>query len=248
MLPEQFSNLAFPGQGPIVGLNLVKAKATFPRAVFIEINKVEVGEHAAFTAGFANPAKGLLKRYVPAFREQHDPLAIVMTNVFSPGIKQVMDSALFSTLGSGFSTPRSGAVLPVPLRTNPPEKPLSDAEKLQSSSLFRLSYEQQWEHDSRLLPDDQLQRHMHELSQCVQLLTQAGVRVVFYEMPTSPLLESTPRKNQVRQAFARYFPPEKWKYLPRYPHNHFRTKDAIHIDNESIGIYSQWFLEQVKDN
>jgi hypothetical protein len=75
--PENYYNLAFAGQGVFEGLNILSRIKAKPKIVLVEMNEVLRPENKEFTGSLFAPVLYTVKRVLPAFREQNQPIGIL---------------------------------------------------------------------------------------------------------------------------------------------------------------------------
>ena len=107
-----------------------------------------------------------------------------------------------------------------------PEKP----EGKVSEKAFQIAFETRRRAFETLLAADLLDRNLAELARTTSDLRTLGARIVFFEMPMHPGMESSPRAEQIRTAFRRAFPQADFLGYQELSRNlDIKTKDGIHL-------------------
>ena len=93
------------------------------------------------------------------------------------------------------------------------------------------------------LPDTSLIKNsLLELKRYVAKLKLSGINVIFYEMPTNPLLETSLRANIVRHLIIENFSNSRFIKIPD---GNYDTMDGVHLKKNDAIKYTNYFKREV---
>lgn len=215
-----FCNLSFSGLTIFDGLDVVKRKRDFPQRVFVEMNVLFKEKSEDLHNSVIASIPYHLKKWEPSLRNDKQPLTI---------------------LGSGIISMRIRIFGPTQQPVGGRSAALKDDDPLFQRMLsFHHSY-----YDLKPALEEE-ERKMNELKKAIEELKRNGVEIIFYELPIHPSLMQQEMPKAIRKAFARYFPPEEYTYIPLPPDTSaYHTTDGMHFTVNEAHRYSGYMRRSI---
>ena len=227
-------NLGFGGQGVFDGIEILKSnKKTMPKVILIEMNVVDRPKDDNFQSSLFGVFYQM-KKIIPAFRTNKKPLA-VMSQLLNVPLGQLVlySSVVLRKLKYCLSSEKS------------------NLGEVNIGTLGQVGFAlalQQKEYNNEI-NQDHLNEVFLKLSLDIDLLKNAGSKIVFYEMPINYKLTNSKKCNQIRNNFYRFFPRLKFDYidLPSSTYHQFKTTDGVHLDPEEANIYQNYLNRKLAE-
>lgn len=219
-LPSNYVNLAFGGQSLFDGLRIIERRSEKPQAVFIEMNSVLRGQNESFEETLFSPVSFYARKYIPSLRERNQPMG-------------VLKGLLINLLGLDDQP----VVVPDTEKT---------AEDLQPDIINPQAFAVKKETEAIAPTDEELHRAFDDLKCYVQALKQAGIQVVFFEMPIDTTLQRMARPQAVHTQFFAEFPLVDYTYITPPPRATYRTTDGVHLDALSASRFTAYLREEIE--
>ncbi|MBI5563220.1 MAG: hypothetical protein HY894_10290 [Deltaproteobacteria bacterium] len=237
-LSGDYYNLALGGGSPITGMKVLLRGGKFPSTVLVEINMIIKPSDENFLDGLFMPVLYDLRRYVPGLREEYQPLALLSGKILN----------IWQT----------GRLTNAPARPQPAANATKAAAEAEAAlkritasrhageAAFKIALADHQKKQSALW-DDRLKKNKNilYLKEAVDALSQHGVRVIFYEMPTDPSLIGLPKTVSIRERMHQEFPDASY-WLPQVDANEYATTDGMHLDGESARKYAAFLQSEMK--
>jgi hypothetical protein len=225
-----FFNMALSGQSIYEGLNIIKNNKNLPKEIFIETNIIARPESEQFAQNLLFPPFFNARKYFPALKEGKQPIA-VLGFYLKWGIS-VLDRKI---------RPVATSLTPDSIKAN---KILDDTEN--HLPFFDKVLQQQIEDLTNLDDTIGTKKQLCILKEYVNYFQSKGVRVVFFEMPINPKLNSLPEPTFFREAILYHFSPKKYNYIPQPNCNEYTTADGLHLKSKESDLYTHYFAQKAE--
>lgn len=81
------------------------------------------------------------------------------------------------------------------------------------------------------------------IKQQIRQLSEAGVKIVLFDVPGDPLVDQSVQVQQERKLIRELFPPSEFNWLPEAPAKNWQTTDGIHLIRSEARDYAA-FIEK----
>jgi hypothetical protein len=201
------------------GLNVLEHAKKLPKNLYVETNVILHGPDKDFSAFLFSPVMFHARALLPSLREEKQPVGIV------------------------------GSLLVASARLGKKPKPPAQSENgveagaPPNNELFAKVLELQIQGNARPPEQSLVDGRFAELRTHVRNLEERGVHVVFFEMPVNESLCELPWVTTIRASFLKYFPEDKYTYIPMPPCADYHTTDGVHLSQEEGARYTHYFKE-----
>ncbi len=213
---NNFYNLAFGGESPKEGLNVIKRKGVYPKRVFIEINLIVRENETDFYDILYNPIMYPLRKKTTIFRDGKQPLTLATALLESRVLRPIIPSNI-----PFFNIKRKEAVKTIKI-----DEPINNKKR---SSHF----------------SDNNNQVIELLKEYIDDLKEHGTEVIFFEMPSESIDCNSKKEPQYRTTAKTLFPPEEYIYIPNPECGSYKTSDGIHLRGDEALRYTRYFRRQV---
>ncbi|WP_093281328.1 hypothetical protein [Verrucomicrobium sp. GAS474] len=198
--PPDFLDGGFFGGGPMTGNAILLESGAHPRAVLIEINRIDRPLDRAIVDDATAEPMATLRRFLPALRFEYRPSRVIQSLLWTYG-------RAFGAMRHGKKSPAPAAAArePLPSHALPPPAALDDALRTEILRNFAV-----------------LERQVAELER-------RGIRPVFLHLPLDPAAEAAPVEHFVHATAAERFPKSRYPWIDLPSDGTFRTYDGTHI-------------------
>lgn len=224
MLPH-FYNLGLLGLGPIDGMSVVKAKGKYPQYVFVEINHIDRQISDELKNSIENPLMTPLRHHLISLRDGKQPMG-------------------FIAIPYGQKATAYGVYLmQTALTSISPKHQLADTTNTSVDMVDKM-LAQSIEYQNKI--PDNLDIQIGLLKEYVDIMSQNGSTVIFFEMPIQPQLCGLPRSVAIRNKVYKAFPENEYKYINVPECGDYTTTDGEHLDFSSAQKYTEYLVNQIK--
>ncbi len=206
MIPKPDSgwfNLSLVGEGPLTGLSVLAKSDLKPKFVLIEVNQLSVKENTKFAEDNTEPFFVYTHRNFPILRSQNQPFnflagAFLDLPAYFPILKAQKQEIIISNH-------------------------LDSEKKLKAEHLEEVI---RWY--GAPVEKIKLDQRVSALSSLLQILSERGIRPIFFEIPMHPKILSSPKETKTRETMRENFPESKyiWYTAKGGP---FEDSDALHL-------------------
>ncbi len=215
-LPMEVCNLGFGGQGVQDGLKVIARRGYAPKLVAMEINFIFRPENRNFENSVLSPTFYHLREFIPALRDEYQPIGVV----------------------KGWASARIEAK-----RNASPPIPLGHSER---DAVFMKMLDVQ-QKDLAIVPKgEEVDSIMSRLKRMSDELEVQGTRIVLFEMPMDPSLTDLPYPRATREAFARWYPVEKYARIPSPDVSGYGSTDGLHLDAASAADFTVFLRKALR--
>jgi hypothetical protein len=219
LFPPETFNLSFGAQSALIGVKIVLAAHTHPRAVFIESNVLRNSD-TVFANEILRPWLLAARRWMISLRDFARPMTLVKTYL------------KIASIARGHFW--SGTLqLTCNLQPRRPANVIFD----------QLLADQKGHHAAPLSKGAQASL-TRELSVDIAALEERGIRVVFFEMPMNPALCEMPLQTSIRILIRTQFPAEP--YFRIGDCNAVTTVDGLHLSWPEAEPVTRQFAEIIR--
>lgn len=226
-LPDIY-NLSMGGLGAFDGLQTITKKGVYPKAVFIEMNKLDRKASTDFTTSLNNPIMTFLRKYFISIRDGKQPMGFIAI----PYGEKVTAYGLYLAQTAVHTI--AGEII---TRKDEASKDVDMVAKI----LPRLIKE-----ESEIPNASDLERDAQNLKLYVDILEKNNVKIVFFEMPIHHELCGLNKSTAIRNQFYKTFPRDKYQYIDMPNCNDYKTTDGLHLDKTSAEKYTFFFKDQME--
>lgn len=209
-----FCNLAFAGESPREGLELIIKKGIFPKNIFIEINKILKPEDSDFANVLYNPILYPLRKEIPTLRDGKQPLPLLVALAEANIMNRLIPERLSFFHNIRVDQEQNNYVRNIKTRI------LSEEEKRIQMKAFST------------------------LQQYIQILKENNVTIIFFEMPSDIVDCNSDLPPDYKDAICKNYPPDKYLYMPNPECNLYKTGDGVHLMREDMIRYTSYFKTQ----
>lgn len=213
-------NLAYAGGSALTGMSLIEKSGKTPYCVLVEANLAYKAADEEHVSEMTDPYWMSLKSYIPNFRQENQPLNMVLTLIRDVGRR-------ISGKGNQLAVTDDGAVESL-ATTGPAEVGASD--ELIEARLAGLAQ----------ITDDMQREGFESMIQTAKRLEAAGTRVIFYEMPGESRVRQTRYYEVLRANFSEAANAESatgvlgFAELQRIDIGEAHTNDGIHLTDAGL--------------
>lgn len=213
---EHAINLGMSGGSSQTGLEVILNKAFKPVIVLVEINTITILTELDYSIveSIYNPLLFNLRLFLPVFRKQYQPDYQIIT--------------AYSKLMAEIHPPQI-------LQNNPQQPEKAQALVAQIIAQAQKEYSEPVTNREKYLVTQQVE---HLKSQ-IQILEQAGTKVVLYRVPGEPLLQGTIKEKQAQLLFKQLLPPDRYAWIPEPAPRQWKTSDGVHLVASDARIFAQ---------
>lgn len=231
-LPEKCFNLSLIGYSPRDGLEIIKRSGARPKVILIETNIIDRERTAVFTDALFLPWMYTLKRYLPALREENQPVNIIRA-AGTQALRQLKHyyRRLAKKPEAGISQSEV-----IALDNDTPEM---------RRRIMDLELPINIKGHSKTPDEAHLDAMTAELKQYIQFFEGRNVQIIFFEMPEAQIFYDSNRMRALRAALSKGFPRENYRYLTSSNWSDYTTTDGVHLDPVSRDKYTAWLTTQL---
>jgi hypothetical protein len=226
-LPE-FNNLAFGGLSIYDGLDIVIKGDAKPKFLFVEINFFTKKASNEFLNAVFHPVTFRLKKYIPLFRSEKQPLGIFAQET----IYMLKNRNKKASFGDARNKTRNNDTIPLLTK--------KDSMHLKSITPPNETVFKGFVKDySKKITNEFINENLKNLKGKIDTLSKMGVEVIFFEMPiNSELVESEQYIHNMAE-FKKVFPDQLYSYVPT-KYWGFQTADGIHLNQKEASVYTHY--------
>jgi hypothetical protein len=217
-IPE-FYNLSFHGLSVSEGLNILMHSKASCNCVYVEMNVASKSENKGFTSSLNSTFLFYPRKIFPVLREGKQPIGVVGT---------FLAYHVFWKLRTYFS------------------KPISTFEPKPNADYFSILLNQTISGFSETPDEKLLKKSFENIKLYINLLENQGVKFVFFEMPVNKSVCELNYPKKIRETFYKYFPKDKYLYLPSPNCSAYNTTDGIHLGNDEALRFTLSFRKLVE--
>lgn len=97
--------------------------------------------------------------------------------------------------------------------------------------------------NASVLPDtSKIKKNIACLKQEIDLLENAGVNIVFFQMPVHPDIKNSVKYSFIQKSIHQNFNTNEYKFVPEKNWN-FETTDGLHLNKKEASIFSRFLFE-----
>ena len=222
-LDATYLNLSIGGMSIFDGLELVKAKETKPKIMFIESNYFMNPGNDEFHKTIFDPVGFRVKKYIPMFRDNIKPVALIGMIIHET-----------------FRWMKHGA--------NTVEAEVKHEQKTIINNDLRIQLIKNQVVKERKMPDAQsITSCLTTLSGYIFDLRRQGVKIVFFEMPVDTSIMALASCKSLKRSLRNKFSTPDIDFIEAPAGRYFPTTDGIHLTREGALAYTLYFREKVKE-
>lgn len=222
-LPENWFNLAMPGNSCITGVEVLAHSNLQPCTIVVETNNIKLGNNKDFQDDFL---VSQLKARLPAFRAENKPSHL--------GLRLIA-----KVLGMRAGDARR---VTTEIGDAPDQRTVPD-------ELFNTMLSRQLKVCEETLDASDLANRMARLTAAIEKLESRGFHFVLVEVPECSETYATPLRTQIREAIKKAFPDTKYTWFDdQKNHQLYATNDAIHLIPASASRFARKMIVAVSGN
>ncbi|EDX70601.1 hypothetical protein MC7420_920 [Coleofasciculus chthonoplastes PCC 7420] len=220
-ISDDAQNLGMRGFSSTLGLELVKNTELKPSIVLVEINGTIGLTDEELIKSLFDPLTYYTRLYFPMFRTEYRPVS-----VFIQAVRNLLEKLNIITLEEIDQA-----------RVNPAfrEKRIQEEIKEKNQPLSQKR-------------KTNLRQDAKSIKSKIEKIEKSGVRVLLYDVPGDPRLDSTRTFSQERELLRKLFPSDKFEWLPDPPTREWVTSDGIHLISTDAKIFAEFIRDQLKIN
>jgi hypothetical protein len=218
-------NIAMGGGASQTGLELLEKSQKNPSRLLVEINEtISRKLDNEIIDSIYNPLLYWTRFYLPMFREEYQPVSILIDNLKNRSKpKEQLSKVEMDKKEIRFTNPEL-TEQSIKRLLSERNQPLSEEEKSQYTQKAELIK-----------------------SQIKAIEKNGNTRVFLFDIPLEPKVFESPRDRDVRALMQQLFPPNTYQWLSFPPAREWRTNDGIHLIRSDAQDYALFLRQQLLD-
>jgi hypothetical protein len=235
LLPDDTYNLAFRGQSPYDGIEIIKRKLKKPGIVLIEINGIEVEPTTSFIDSLFLPVMYSLRELIPALRERYQ--ASISLEMILYSIKQHLCKSIVIN---------SGNTVPVYKSETSEKKKVKTTEAKVTQPVYDIIFQQMADQFNKPPGKNTVLSLTKKLNEYKDEFKNLGIEVILFEMPIHKDLTDSIKMIHIRKIIQKIFPPNEYNYIFPDRSDKYNTTDGAHLDDASLINYTNFLTMKLK--
>jgi hypothetical protein len=221
-----FNNLAFGGLSIYDGLEIVIKGDSKPKILFVEINFFTKNASKEFLSSLFQPISFSLKKYIPLFRSDKQPLGILAQEAIYL-LKKRNKKVSFEEAGN-----KTFDNVTIPLLTKKDSMHLKS--KTPPNEIVFNDFVKEY---AKKTENELINERLTNLKRKIDTLSKMGVEVIFFEMPINSELIASELYAHNMIEFRKVFPAQLYRYIPTKQWG-FQTTDGIHLNKKEADTFT----------